>query len=54
MQSKNNLEKMTDAANRKLASNAILNIDLQEKFITPQRSKQDFMEYSVTCHLKLT
>lgn len=44
-------KKMTDAANRKLASTAILNIDLQEKFITPQRSMQ---EYSVTWHLKLT
>lgn len=35
---------MTDAANKKPASTAILNIDLQEKFIA-QRSMQDLMVY---------
>lgn len=36
---------MTDAANRKLANTAILNIDLQEKFITPQKVNAGAFSY---------
>jgi len=36
--------KMTDAANKKPASTAILKIDLKERFIV-QRSMQDLMVY---------